>query len=62
MTKTLSPSHFFFFFGGGGGTIGISVIRLKREDFGIMFPIWISNDLLNTCTESFLMTLDVRAA
>ena len=55
MTKTFSTSHF-------SGTIGISPIRIKREDTGNMLPICISDDLLNMCSEPFVMALDVRAA
>ena len=52
----------FSFFRGQSGTIGISAIRIKREDFGNMFPICISDDLLNMCSEPFVMALNVRAA
>ena len=55
MTKTFSPSHF-------SGTIGISAIRIKREVIGNMLPICISDDLLNMCSEPFVMALNVRAA
>ena len=54
MTKTLSLSHFL------GVTIGISAIHIKREDIGNMLPICISDDLLNMCSEPFVMALDVR--
>ena len=55
MTKTFSPSHFL-------GTIGISAICIKRDDIGNMLPISISDDLLNMCSEPFVMAFDVRAA
>ena len=56
MTKTFLPSHFF------SGTIGISAIRIKIEDIGNLLPICISDDLLNMCSEPFVMALDVRTA
>ena len=43
-------------------TIGISGIRIKREDMGKMLPICISDDLLNMCSEPFVTALDVRDA
>ena len=55
MTKTFSPSHF-------SGEIGISAFRIQSEDIGNMLPICISDDLLNMCSEPFVMALDVRAA
>ena len=57
MTKTFSSSHFF-----GDNRDQRSGIRIKREDIGNMFPICISDDLLNMCSEPFVMTLDVRTA
>ena len=44
------------------GTIGISVIRIKKEDIGNMLQICISDDLLKMCSEQVVMALDVRAA
>ena len=41
--------------------VGIRIFRLKREDIGNMFPICISNDLLNICSEPFVMVFNVRA-
>ena len=55
MTKTFSPSHFL-------EAIGISGIRIKREDIGKMLPICISDDLLNMCSEPFVTALGVRDA
>ena len=46
-------------------TAGIRTFRLKREDVVNklnMFQICISNDLLNMCSEPFVMVLNVRAA
>ena len=43
-------------------TAVIRTFRLKRENIGNMFPICISDDLLNMCSEPFLMVLNVRAA
>ena len=54
MTKTFRLLIF-------SGTIGISAIRIKREDIGNMLPICISDDLLNMCSEPFVMALNVRA-
>ena len=44
------------------GTIENRIFCLKREDVGIMFPICITNDLLNMCFEPLVMALNVRAA
>ena len=37
----------------------IRTFRLKREYIGIMFPICISDYLLNMCSEPFVMVLTV---
>ena len=42
--------------------VGIRAFRLKREYIGNIFPICISDDLLNMCSEPFVMVLNVRAA
>ena len=42
--------------------VGIRVFRLKVEDIRNMFPICISNDLLNMCSEPFVVALNVRVA
>ena len=41
---------------------GIRTFRLKKAGIGNMFPICISDDLLNMCSEPFVMVLNVRAA
>ena len=56
MTKTFLPFHFF------SRSAGIRTFRLKRKDVGNMFPICISNDLLNMCSEPCVMVLNVWAA
>ena len=55
MTKTFLPFIF-------SRAAGIRTFRLKREYIGNMFPICISDDLLNMCSEQFVMVLNVRAA
>ena len=52
----------FFVFSFFSRTAGIRTFRLKREDVVNMFQICISNDLLNMCSEPFVMVLNVRAA
>ena len=41
---------------------GIRTFRLKREYIGNLFPICISDDLVNMCSEPFVMVLNVRDA
>ena len=60
--RDLTNDQNFFVFSFFSGTIGISAFRIKREDIGNMLPICISDDLLNMCSEPFVMALDVRAA
>ena len=55
MTKTFLPFHF-------SRAARNRTFRLKREHIGNMFPICISDDLLNMCSEPFVMVLNVRAA
>ena len=55
MTKTFLPFHFY-------RAAGFRTFCLKREYIGNMFPMCISDDLLNMCSEPFVMVLNVRAA
>ena len=56
MTKTFLPFHF-------SRVAVIRTFRLKREYIGNMcVPICISDDLLNMCSEPFVMVLNIRAA
>ena len=37
------------------GAVGIRVFRLKREDIGNILPVCVSYDLLNMCSEPFVL-------
>ena len=44
------------------GAVGIRVFCFKKEYIENMLPICVSYDVLNVCSEPFVMTLNVRAA
>ena len=62
--RDLTNDQNFFTFSFFSWAIGISVFRTRKEKVLeiCQFPICISNDLLNMCSESFVMVLNGRAA